>query len=115
MKTPLLIILLLLLGGTFQFSGTAQDTPGQGQVDQLLTDLQAAASDPDSKFRAAWELSLIGPPAKKAIPILVKILVGSGEHPKARMSALNAVGHIGISEQNVVDQITHALRDSSKV
>jgi HEAT repeat protein len=113
MKTPLLIYLLLIL--TFQFAGIAQDTPIEVRVDQLLASLQASALDPDSKLKVAWELGLIGPSAKKAIPALAKILANPDEHPKARISALNALGHIGISDKTTVDQITRVLIEGPKV
>lgn len=115
MKAPRLICLLLGYSRILQFEGMAQDTPVARQVDKLLTTLQSSASNPDSKPKSAWELGLIGPAAKMAVPALVKILVSPDEHPKARMSTLNAVGHIGISDRSVVDQITQVLRDNSQV
>lgn len=115
MKTPRLIGLLLIFGKTLQFAVTAQDAQVEGQVDKLVMNLQASASDPDSKLQTAWELGLIGTAAKKSVPALVKILVSPDEHPKARMSALNAVGNIGISDKSVIDQIIQILRDNSKV
>src|SRR5262245_53988284 len=115
MKMPLSIFLLFLVVSIFQFSARGQEIPLPSQVDKLLTDLQALPDDPERKLNAAWQLSLIGPAASKAIPSLVKILVSANEHPKARMSALNALGHIGVSDKNVVDSIIRTVRDNSKL
>ncbi|MCI0534261.1 MAG: DUF642 domain-containing protein [Verrucomicrobiales bacterium] len=115
MKPRLLILFLFAFGKILDPLAAAQDIAVAGPVNRLLADLQASDGDPDSRLRAAWELGLLGTAAREALPALVKILVSPNEHPKARLSALNAVGRIGVSDKNLVDQIVQSVRNNSKV
>ena len=75
--------------------------------------LASAAKDGDSttSLRALWALSLIGPEAKEALPVLVKLL----DHPHERIKAgaLYALGEMGPAANTATDAIVRAMRTSS--
>jgi hypothetical protein len=68
--------------------------------------------EPEEKRKAIGELGVQGPRAQSAIPELVQIILDSGQNAGIRMSALAAVGHIGV-DAATAERILEVVRRES--
>jgi HEAT repeat protein len=74
--------------------------------------LTAALTHPEARYWACIALSEIGPPAKDAVPGLIKVL--ADEQPQIRLQATIALAEIGPLAKSAVLDLTKLLGDKSE-
>jgi len=76
--------------------------------------LSIPGNDVAERLNNIWRLASKGPQSRSAVPELVRNILDSRENPVIRMSALAAVGHIGV-DGSTANRIVEVVRRDSRV
>ena len=76
--------------------------------------LSISGNDVEGRLNNIWRLASKGPQSRSAVPELVRNILDPKENPAIRMSALAAVGHIGV-DGPTANRIVEVVRRDSRV
>jgi HEAT repeat protein len=106
------VMLNLLKGKDANLHGPATEVVyqiGPEAVGQLVASLRREEA-PVPRLVCLQSLSMVGPPAKEAVPDLIKALADPA--PRARMNAARALGHIGPDAKEALAALAKTEKDA---